>query len=167
MNPSFHPLRTLQLGCPGKLELRPQAQGDVTIQLRLLVYASTRSLSHAGPRDPGLSQKAPSPPFHPWVQGQGREQGQAIRPERDVSPFFRRPCWRTSAEGVTLSCGALGHNLKSDPILGQAAVSSQLPPSSASSRHPPLLKMPASVLPLRFFSKRGRDEGGCALAKHL
>lgn len=59
-------------------------------------------------------------------QGQGQEQGQAIRPERDVSPFLRRPCWRTNAEGVALSCGTLGHNLKSDPILGQAAVSSEL-----------------------------------------
>lgn len=68
----------------------------------------------------------PPPPFHPWVQGQGQEQGQAIRPERDVSPFFKRPCWRTNAEGVTLSCGTLGHNLKSDPILGQVAVSSEL-----------------------------------------
>lgn len=88
MNPSFHPLRTLQLGCPGKLELCPQAQGHVTAQLGLLVYASTGSLSHASPRDPGLSQMAP--PHLPFALGYKVKAKSKARPygQRGVSPRF-------------------------------------------------------------------------------
>ena len=82
-----------------------------------------------------------------------------------------------------LSRGSMGHNLKSDPVLEQAAESlglpraeqspssaahSQLPPSLASLPHSPTsAPEPASSPSLRLSAKRGRDEGGCILVKHL
>lgn len=78
---------------------------------------------------------------------------------------IRRPCWRVN-EGIGLSLpyGTLAHNLKSGPCFRTGCWELS---SSASSHHPPLLKMPTSSLPRWLFSKMGRDEGHCILAKHL